>query len=421
MTESIKLLSNAYRGISRNMWLLAIAMFINRCGSMVLLFMSVYLTKNMHFTIPQAGVVMAMFGIGSLTGAFIGGKLVDEIGYYPILIWSLLLSGIMLLVLGQMQNYWLIAFFTFMVTATGDAFRPANSASISNYSSKENYPQAIALNRLAMNLGFTIGPVLGGILASVNYHFLFWADGITCIFAAAFIYFVLPRPGITQQGEVAQQSETDSNQYMDEQLEKENKKLLSPYNDKYYMAFLLFTTLYATAFFQFFTSLPLYYKNIYHLSEKHIGWLMSFNGIGVAVIEMFLIYYIQNKWTKFNFISLGIVLLMAGFLILIPLHWTYILIVSMGFITLSEMFAMPFMSTYAITKAPKATMGQYMALYSMSWSIAQILAPLLGTNIIDHYGFDMLWIVLSGIALISFCGFRWMEAGSKVNVVNGEM
>ena len=69
-----------------------------------------------------------------------------------------------------------------------------NSASISNYSSKENYPLAIALNRLAMNLGFTIGPVLGGLLASINYHFLFWADGLTCIFAAAFIFFVLPKP-----------------------------------------------------------------------------------------------------------------------------------------------------------------------------------------------------------------------------------
>lgn len=420
MNESIKLLSNAYRGISRNMWLLAIAMFINRCGSMVLLFMSVYLTKNMHFSIPQAGVVMAMFGIGSLTGAFIGGKLVDEIGYYPILIWSLFLSGIMLLVLGQMQSYWLIAFFTFMVTATGDAFRPANSASISNYSSKENYPQAIALNRLAMNLGFTIGPVLGGLLASVNYHFLFWADGITCIFAATFIYFVLPKPVSHLNVKAPVISKSGLSDLKDEQNEKENKKLLSPYNDKYYMAFLLFTTLYATAFFQFFTSLPLYYKNIYHLSEKHIGWLMSFNGIGVAVIEMFLIYYIQNKWTKFNFISLGVALLIGGFLILIPMHWIYILVISMGFITLSEMFAMPFMSTYAISKAPKATMGQYMALYSMSWSIAQILAPLLGTNVIEHFGFNMLWIVLSGIALISFCGFRWMEAGSKANVVGGE-
>ncbi|MBK9481065.1 MAG: MFS transporter [Bacteroidetes bacterium] len=104
---------NAYAGISREMWILAITMLINRCGSMVLLFMSVYLTVELHFTLPQIGVVLAMFGIGSLAGAFIGGKVVDKIGYYPVLIWSLVLSGLMIIVLGFMQHYYLVAFFYF--------------------------------------------------------------------------------------------------------------------------------------------------------------------------------------------------------------------------------------------------------------------------------------------------------------------
>lgn len=401
----------AYAGISSNMWILAVAMFINRCGSMVLLFMSVYLTKQLQFSIPQAGFVMAMFGAGSLVGAFIGGKLVDKIGYYPILVWSLLLSGCMLLLLGQMHSYWLIAFFTFMVTATGDAFRPANSASISTYSSKENYPQAIALNRLAMNLGFTVGPILGGLLATVSYTFLFWADGLTCIFAAAFIWFVLPTP--IKKIATSRKDELDTTEKIDEDTPSQQavkpQSAQGSYKDTMYMAFLVFTTLYATAFFQFFTSLPLFFKHVYQLSETHIGWLMALNGIGVAVIEMFLIYYIQHRWTKFNFISLGVILLVGGFMILVPAHGIYILIISMFLITLSEMFAMPFMSTYAITKAPQESMGQYMALYSMSWSIAQIVAPLIGTNIIAHYGFNMLWFVLSGVALVSFIGFRWMQ------------
>ncbi len=396
------------------MWILAMAMFINRCGSMVLLFMSVYLTKHLQFSIPQAGFVMAMFGTGSLCGAFVGGKLVDKIGYYPILVWSLLLSGFMLLILGQMHSYWLIAFFTFMVTATGDAFRPANSASISNYSSKKNYPQAIALNRLAMNLGFTIGPILGGLLATISYTFLFWADGLTCIFAATFIWFVLPKPipKAVQQGFSEEGSLKDSSLDPLEHASGDVTKVVSnqsPYKDRFYLAFLVFTTLYATAFFQFFTSLPLFYKNVYQMSEKHIGWLMAFNGIGVAVIEMFLIYFIQHRWTKFNFISLGIFFLIIGFMVLVPVHGTYILVISMFLITLSEMFAMPFMSTIAISRAPQESMGQYMALYSMSWSIAQIAAPLLGTNIIAHFGFSALWFVLSGIAIIAFSGFRWLQ------------
>lgn len=381
------------------MWLLATAMLINRSGSMVLVFMSVYLTKYKHFSIPQAGIVMAMFGIGSLVGAFIGGKLVDKIGFYPILIWSLLLCGLMLIVLGQMQSFPLVAFFTFLVTATGDAFRPANTASIASYTSKENYPRSIALNRLAMNLGFTVGPMLGGILASFNYKLLFWADGLTCIAAGLFIYFVLPRPEKvehTKEEAIVHKAKLDSKQF-------------SPYKDKAYLWFLIFTCLYATAFFQLFSSLPLYYKDVYHLSEKNIGWLLALNGLGVAVVEMVLIYYIQNRWTQFKFISLGVALLIIAYLMLSPIHSVYILIISMLFMTASEMLAMPFMSTYAMNKSPRISMGQYMALYSMSWSLAQILAPVLSTRVIEHFGFQTLWFVLGGLAFVSFVGFRWLE------------
>ncbi len=363
---------------------------------MVLVFMSVYLTKHMHFTLPQAGIVMAMFGIGSMTGALIGGKLVDRIGFYPILIFSLLLSGIMLIALGQMRSYPLIAFFTFLVTATGDMFRPANSAAISAYSTPENFPRAIALNRLAMNLGFTLGPVLGGWIASYSYNFLFWVDGITCLAAAVFIYQILPKP------------KHETHKEPDVQKEKEIISQ-SPYRDRAYLLFLLFTTLYATAFFQFFTSLPLFYKNEYHLSEQHIGWLLAFNGAGVVCMEMLLIYKIQNHWTRFKFIALGILFLVFAYMMLIPVHSVGILVLSMFFITISEMLAMPFMSTYAISRAPKSSMGRYMALYAVSWSLAQMLAPIVGTHLIDHYGYTVLWVCLSGIALISFSGFRYLE------------
>lgn len=392
--QKLKSLTKAYSGISKEMWLLAIAMLINRSGSMVLLFMSVYLTKEKHFTIPQAGIVMSMFGIGSLVGAFVGGKLVDRVGFYPILIWSLVLSGLMMLMLGQMQNLYLIAFFTFLVTATGDMFRPANAASISTYSTKEGYTQAIALNRLAMNLGFTIGPMLGGLLASYSYEFLFWADGITCMLAAGFIAWMLPKREVVKTENENEHTASD----------------LSPYKDKEYIYFLIFTALYAMSFFQLLTSLPLYYKNAYSLNEKNIGWLMALNGIGVAVIEMFLIYAIRNKWTEFKFISVGIVLMILSYLMLIPFHSIAILVVSMIFLTFSEMLAMPFMSTHSMKRASTKTMGEYMALYSMSWSVALILAPFVGTQLIEYAGFNGLWVSVSVIGLISLLGFRFLES-----------
>ncbi len=379
---------NAYAGISREMWILAITMLINRCGSMVLLFMSVYLTVQLHFTIPQAGVVLAMFGIGSLAGSFIGGKVVDHFGFYPVLVISLILSGLMILILGFVQNYYLVAFFTFMVTCTGDMFRPANSAAIHAYSKSENYSQSIALNRLAMNLGFTVGPMLGGILAQKSYGFLFWTDGITCILAAIFLRILLPTKAADFKSDAPNEKRPEN----------------SPYRDKKYLFFVVCVALYALCFFQFITAFPLYFKNEYHLSERSIGMMMALNGIGVAVIEMFLIYYIKDKWTQFNFISLGTVLLILAFLILIPFHGIYILVLSVLLLTVSEMLAMPFMSTYSLTKAQGKNMGDYTALYSMSWSFSLIAAPILGTRFINHFGFDALWYFNGGVGLIALLG-----------------
>lgn len=392
---------NAYAGIPRNIWILAIAMLVNRCGSMVLLYMNVYLTSEKHFSIPQAGVIMSMFGIGSMAGAFVGGKLVDKIGFYKVLYISLFCSGLMLLILGQMDNFYAIAFFTGAVNFFGDAFRPANSASISTYATAEKYTQAIALNRLAMNIGFTIGPIVGGLLAAINYQFLFWADGLTCISAGLFIFLVLPKP--TKMPSLASRE----NEQIEEAVNNIQKS--NPYRDKIYLIFIFLTAIYATTFFQFFLSLPLYFKNIYHMPEKQIGWLMACNGIGVATIEMFLIHYIQKRWNQFNFISLGTIMLLLGFAILIPFHGTFVLVIGIIFITLSEMFAMPFMSTYAINKAPKASMGQYMALYSMGWSLAQIISPIMGNFVIAHFGYTFLWMLLGFMSIISFAGFQWLK------------
>jgi len=386
-------LGKAYHGISREMWLLAVAMLINRSGSMVLLFMSVYLTKERHFSIPEAGIILSLFGAGSLLGAFVGGKLVDRVGYYPILYWSLLLSGAMILILGQVQNFYLIGLFTFLVTATGDMFRPANSASIVHYSNAEGYTQSIALNRLAMNLGFTVGPMLGGFLASQSYHLLFWADGLTCMLAAGFILYMLPKKEVTKP----------------EKQSREEAKSMSPYRDWIYLTFLVLTTLFALSFFQLLTSLPLYYKNVYHLSEQHIGWLMAVNGLGVAVIEMFLIYSLRNRGREFQFISLGLFLLAVSYLMLIPFQGKMILLLSMLFLTFAEMFAMPFMGTFSMKRANETTMGDYMALYSMSWSVALIVAPLMGTQLINRWGYDGLWFGASGLALLALFGFLFLE------------
>ena len=197
---------NAYSGLSHSTWLLSLIMLINRSGTMVVPFMTLYLTSpKMGYSVGQAGIVFGLFGLGAFCGAYIGGKLTDKIGYYPVQLITLTGGGILFILLGQMKTYSLICLFTFLVSFVGEAFRPANSTAIAFYSKEENRTRSYALNRLAINIGWALGSAIGGILAKINYELLFWVDGITNIIAAVvMILFLKPvSRGVTETSQQA--------------------------------------------------------------------------------------------------------------------------------------------------------------------------------------------------------------------------
>src|SRR5437868_3514850 len=92
---TLQLYKKAYTGLSRNTWYLSLVMLINRSGTMVIPFMTMYCTLQLGFTILQAGFVMALFGAGAITGALIGGRITDRIGFYPMQVASLFMGGCM--------------------------------------------------------------------------------------------------------------------------------------------------------------------------------------------------------------------------------------------------------------------------------------------------------------------------------------
>ena len=189
LQASVRLYKNAYSGISKEVWWLGLVLLINRSGTMVIPFLTVYLTGR-GFTLGQAGFIMALFGSGAILGGYLGGWLSDRVGFFKVQVVSLLMNGILFIVLGYMQQLWQIGLCIFALSSLGEAFRPANAAAIAAYSNEQNRTRCYSLNRLATNLGWAIGPALGGILASYNYHLLFWTDGLTCIAASALMYFL---------------------------------------------------------------------------------------------------------------------------------------------------------------------------------------------------------------------------------------
>lgn len=395
MATLIESTKAVFSGIPRTVWLLSFAQLINRSGTMVVFFLSVYLKDDIGLSLKDVGLIMACFGIGTLTGVFVGGKLVDRIGYYPVMLWSLLLGSILFVMVSFIRDPAILGIAMFSMSAIGEAFRPANMAAISIYSPPEIYTRSITLNRLAVNLGFSIGPAFGGLLAIYSYQYIFWADGLSCFLAAIILLLFVKR-----KRNVKAQSLTEPNIH---------SVLHSPYKDKWFLFFLPISALYAIAFFQFFSTMPIYFKEVEHFTESEIGLLMGFNGLLVALFEMVLIYRYEKATTLYNFIFIGALLLALSYIAMLFVSgfwWIFILIAVISF---SEMFAMPFMNTFMNNRAFNGKRGEYSSLYIMSWSSAQILTPIIATSIISQFGYSILWLVFAGFSLITMIGIKWLE------------
>jgi predicted MFS family arabinose efflux permease len=391
LSYTIQLYKNAYQGLSRNSWYLSLVMLVNRSGTMVLPFMSIYCTQQLHFSIAQAGIVLSMFGVGSLVGAFIGGRITDKYGFYYVQLGALVSGGLLFLVLGLQESFWSVCITTFILSVCNDAFRPANSTAVAHYSTPENRTRSYSLNRLAINLGWSLGGALGGFLASFNYQLLFWVDGCTNILSALLLLKLMPKT------EAVKPNLNDI---------KSNITKLSAYQDGVYLLFLLCTIVFAACFFQLFTMQPIFYKTQWHFSEVFIGVLMSVNGLIIIATEMILIHKLEGRRHPLIYVTVGVFLMGVGFALsnMLPASgWAAFAIIL--FITFGEIMSIPFMNTFWLARTTSENTGQYAALYSMAWSVAQIAAPILGGEAISKSGYNLLWWLLAALSSASALGY----------------
>lgn len=396
MQRIISLYKNAYSGLSPSTWWLCLVMLVNRSGTMVLPFLTLYLTTNMHTTIGQAGTVMAIWGLGAICGAFISGKLTDKIGFYFIQLFTLLGGGVMFLVLGQMKSYEAICITTFILSFINESFRPANAAAIAHYSKEENRTRSYSLNRLSINIGWAFGGALGGFIASHNYHLLFWIDGFTNIGAALLLWLFLA---------------PSKNKATGSKLKPEKTvKAASVYKDKPYLVFIVLACLFACCFFQLFSMMPLFYKKELHLTESYIGIIMATNGIIIALFEMVLVHNLEGKRQNLQYITAGVSLFALSFIIFNIIPGAELLaIISMLIYTAGEMFSMPFMNSFWISRSSNHNRGEYAALYTVAWSTAQVLGPAIGSQVAGNLGFKILWWGVGAICLTTALGFKWLQ------------
>lgn len=390
MKVFLRLYIDTYRGLSPAAWMLALVMLVNRTGAMALPFLGVYMSNVLGFGIREVGIVLAAFGVGAVIGSWLGGWLTDRFGNYNIQSISLALSAPLFLIIPLFTTVASLAIAIAVLSVVTESFRPANSVSVARYAKPENITKAFSLNRMAINLGFSVGPAMGGLLASISYQWIFYGNALGSLFAAAIFvaYFRGKREASKSSRSTNPKSTADTT-------------ARSPYRDKLFIGFSLLCFAYAICFFQLLSTLPLFYQKTHSMDEKQVGYILGFSGFIVVLFEMLLVHLAERRLTFASSIFLGILLCGVSFAILPFASGMFMLYISIFLLSISEIFAMPFMASVAIKRSTYHTQGAYMGLNALAFSAAHIFSPFMGTTVADTWGFPTLWWITAALLFLT--------------------
>jgi predicted MFS family arabinose efflux permease len=259
--------------------------------------------------------------------------------------------------------------------------------------------------RLAINLGFSVGPAMGGFIAiHLGYHALFVLDTLTGFAAAGLLAWKLPK-----HRHVAKIHVADDRKIKIVPIAK--AKTLSAYKDVTYLFFIVLVAAYAMLFFQAFSSIPQYFSKVCGYTEDTIGLLIALNGLLVVLIELPLMTILEKKSTaSFRYIVWGVLFLPLGYLALAFGQGYMIAALAYTLMfTVSEMFTMPFMMNFSLSRPTNDRKGQYAALYSIAYGLALTAAPVVGLWLVDKLGFMYTFYCFIVACLFIALGFNFFR------------
>lgn len=378
------------RGLPAAVWVLALAVLVNRAGTMVLPFLVLYVSRGLHFTEATAGAALALYGGCSLGASFAAGWIADRIGPARVMLGSLFFTGVTLLLFPLFTTKAGLFAATAAFSIFAECFRPASLSFLSGAATPASRKQAFSLIRLAINLGMSVGPAAGGFLAAWSFRSLFWVDGLTSLAAAAILLFwgtrtALPAPAPPMAATAPSAAPFGS-----------------ALTDPLFLFFLLSVLPVSIVFFQMESALPLYLVGRLALSERVYGSMFTINTLLIVAIEVPM-NGMTAAWRHRRTLSMGALLCAIGFGVLVfsPLAPLPVVVLSTVLWTFGEMNLFPTLSSYVAEIAPESRRGEYMGAYTMTFGAAFSLGPWLGTVILHRFGGAVLWPAAFAAGLVS--------------------
>lgn len=368
-------LMSSLKALPRAAWFVFAGTFINRMGTLVMPFITIYLTKH-EFTISMAGWALAAYGVGNLAASLIGGYLADSIGRKNTMLISLFSTSVVMCLLPHASSIEWIYTLMGLTGLTGEIYRPAVNALIADIVPEKHRLTAYAANRTALNAGFAIGPALGGFMAYYSWSLLFYADALTTALYGVIALFALPH-GRRSNGD-------------DKSSIGVWRAILG---NASFMMFALATFFVAVTFMQMNATFPLLIIDSGY-EPWVFGIITSFNGLLIVMVELPLTT-ITRRFPIRNVIIVGYLLIglgmgLAAFASTVPMF-----LMVMAVFTMGEIIAMPMVPTYLAKLAPADRRGRYMGVFGLTWAMALLLGPKIGLVIYESN--PALWWYMCGM------------------------
>jgi MFS family permease len=367
------------RGLPRDLWILSAATLINRLGMMAIPFLVLYLTRELGWSAPRAGLALGVYGAGSIIAAPVSGRLCDMIGGLPIIRASLIGAGIILLMIPFADSFPIVIALVLAWSLVSEGGRPATLALVADLVPNEQRKPSFALIRLAINLGMSVGPAAGGFIAAHSFQSIFFVNAVASLAAGLFLV-VVPMKGAAHIRHTAAGSD-------DARSRVSGTAVLA---DRRLLIFLFATFLASAVFFQHEGALPLFLVQDLHLSTAFYGMLFTINTLLIVFLEVPLnaaTAHWPHRWA----LAAGSFLFALGSGLFGLASGPQMIVLGIVVWTFGEMMLFPQASAYVADIAPPHRRGSYMGAYSLAFSIAFAVAPWAGTTVFAHFGATVLW------------------------------
>jgi MFS family permease len=389
---------STYSGLPQAFWWLWLSTLVNRLGALVVPLFAFYLTGPLHRTSAFAGMIGAVFGLGSASGALLGGVLADRVGRKATLTGALLANAAAITALGFARSALALALCSFVVGISNAAFRPALSAMIADLVPAADRVRAYALNFWAINLGFAFAMSAVGLADVFGYRTLFYGDAGSTVLCAIIVLVKVadttPEPHIVTLNASGSAASTDAGTRIGQR-----DGLHTVFRDRAFVALVAAACVTMFVYLQCNAGMPMEMARD-GLSAAQVGWVGAINGVVIVLLQMPMTRWL-GRYPAGRILAGSSIVIGVGFAVLLVGHSVWIYALSCFVWTLGEIGYTPTMQAVVAKLSPAHLRGRYQGLYQLSWNGGSIAAPLAGGAILTTLGAAPLWLGCLGLTVIA--------------------